>query len=1139
MIFRKIGFLLFLLVIFGCSTKKNTWLSRNYHNLTAYYNVYYNGRDALDNGVKSIQKSYENDYSNILPLFESSDPNAIGVAMGDMDRAIEKGTKLIKKHSMTAKPKKRSGSKNSRSADFYSKKEYNLWVDNAYMLIGKAQFYKHEFLPAIRTFQYVIREFNNTPAQYEGLIWLARAYTEYQDYIGALSALESYDLGGNAPVELYGEFMAVYANLLLKQGKNVDAIPYLANSINSAKKRHRRIRFSYIIGQLYVDSNQKEKAIEAFAYVAKASPDYEMTFNAKVNRASIIYADADIEEVKKQLNKLRKDKKNKDFLDRIYWAFGQVAEQEGKDDEALSYYKKSVASSVSNDDQKGLSYRDAGEIYYDRFDYPNAFFHYDSALTVITDEYEKYDELVERHSGLSGLVENMLIVEREDSLQRLADMSEPVLLAYLDGIIELKKEEQRLAQERAEEDNFNDPFFYQNSSSSTMGQQAGGKWYFYNPGSMSMGKMEFEKRWGRRKLEDNWRRSDKSKNFDEDPDSDDPFGMPDDPFATDGAGEGGSNEDKQAKDESSSTIAPGEIPTREQLLADIPQTEEQRQASNERTEASLMEMGLLFMDRLANYPKSIESLEDLLSRYPEGEMRDQALVALYNAYRLYGNQAGMDSARRRLEAEFPDSRFVAYLNDPEFFDKLDQVRKDREAEYQLTYENFLFGRFGQVVNESTKAITIDEDNPLIPKYYLLRALSEGKQGNVELFRSDLDTLIAQMPSSEEAAMAKALLQHLEDGKTPVQGTLFSASPSLPGQSISRDPQDEDGESPDDVLDFVYVEKEPYELVVIGIEQSHMNRAIYNVADYNFSRYLLHDFEIKEQKLITGEPSIVVSGFKNKGEVMDYFYSLRERPEFFNFDFFKDNIVVISESNKNKFYLSGLVSEYKTFFNTYYLSAVDKAELEKVKKKVEEPLEEVTEDTTVVAGTQVPLETVVIPETIQQEEVVAPEATETKAEIVEQKEIEAEPETPEEIKPEQTEEVAVAPVEEAPVEEAPKPLYNYEASAPHSALIVVVKTRMDYNRLLTVYTNYTRNGYGSDLKVKLEDIGEEYRAIQVDGFKNADEAKAYIEKVRTTQFLTRDIIRKKHFIWVISEENLNVLTKDGKFIEYDTFFKSNY
>nr|WP_319401334.1 tetratricopeptide repeat protein [uncultured Carboxylicivirga sp.] len=1137
MIDRKTGFILIItLTLLGCSTKKNTWLSRNYHNLTAYYNVYFNGKEALNNGVKSIREGYKNDYSKLLPMFESSDPKAVGVAGGDMDRAIEKGGKLIKKHSITAKPKKRPKSKSGYSADFYSQKEFNVWVDDAYLLIGKAQFYKHEFLPAIRTFQYVVREYNNTPAQYEGLIWLARAFTEYKDYIGALSALESYDLGGNPPDELYADYMATYANLLLNQNKYSQAIPYLKNNINYNKDKQQKIRFNYILGQLYLETNQNKEAAEAFAYVAKASTDYEMTFNAKVIKASILYKNADIATVKKELTKLKKDKKNKEYLDRIYWAFGQVAEQENDYNEALKYYRLSVNSSVDNDIQKGKSFYDAAQIYYNGFDYPNAYYYYDSALTVVNEDFEDYDLLVERQDGLSDLVENLLTVEREDSLQRLADMSEPVLLAYLDGIIETKKkeEEERIENERREQELYDDPFFNSNTQSNVSTTTNDGKWYFYNQISKASGKTEFQKRWGKRKLEDNWRRSDKrSNNMDSDSDPEDPFGAPGDPFAN--APQNPSPNEPSGKVDKPKGSESAAIPTREQLMSDIPLSQEARSISDDKIETSLMEMGLLFMDRLENYPKAIEALEDLLQRYPKGEMRDQAMVALYNAYRLNNDQAGMASTKSRLENEFPNSRFVAYLNDPEFFNKLDKVRHDQDQEYQNTYEAFLFGRFTDVIAKSSEVIVQNNNNSLIPKYYLLRALSEGKLGNVGFFRSDLDSLIIKAPGTEESALAKQLLKHLDEGMTPVQGTLFTSTPKDSGSNSET--ESTEGKTTSD-QQFIYVEKEPYELVVMNIDPANLNRAIFNVADYNFSRYLLQDFDIKEQTLINGDNAIIVSGFKNKAEAMDYFYSLRERPEFFKFDFFKDNITVISQSNANKFYLSGLIKEYMEFFNTYYLTPIAKTELDKVRKEeVEEKVtpiiseEVVTKQEDPVTEKSNPVEEVVAEKTSApnpKEEATAVENVKEKIDETVTSEVSTPvaDTTPENVTPET--EIS-----------KPKSIYSYDANTNHSVLVIVVKTRMDYNRLKTIYTNFTRNKFGAKCKVDMIDIGADYRAIKVDGFTNADEAKNYIAEINSNTFLTRDISHREHYIWSITENNFSTLQKQTELKSYETFYNNNY
>jgi len=1124
MILRKISILFILVMLWGCSTKKNTWLSRNYHNLTAYYNVYYNGRESFRLGDKAIIESYQNDYTNVLPLFESSDPDAAGVASGDMERAIEKGKKLIKKHSITAKPKKRSRN-NAYAAEFYSKKEFNAWVDDAYVLIGKAQVYKHEQAVAIRTLQHVVRDFPNTESMYEALIWQARAYTDKGDFIGALAALESYDLGGNAPLELYADYMAVYANMLLVQEKYIEAIPYLKNAIEDERSKHKRLRYSYVLGQLYVLNNQRQEAAEAFGWVAKASTDYEMTFNAKVNQASIVYENANVAEVKKQLHKLRRDKKNKDYLDRIYYAFGKVALQEGDEQGALRDFKKSVDASVGNDNQKGLSYHEAGQIYYSRMDFADAYFYYDSALTVIDNEYEKIGELKERHYGLSGLIDHLLTVEREDSLQHLADMSEPVLYAYLDGMIAEKEEEQKRLEKLKEEESMSDAFFYQNSGvSNNMGQT--GKWYFYNQASKGMGEMEFEKRWGKRKLEDNWRRKNKSKAL-EIPSSDDPFDLPDDPFAADNPE--AQKDSVKVSDDNQTQVASVNVPTRKELLADIPLTADQRRVSDKKVEAALLELGLVFMDRLENYPKSIESLEALLSRYPHGESRDEALIALYNAYRLHQDNAGMMATKQRIEREFPDHRFVAYLNDPDFLKKI-QARKAEEAKaYEQTYEAFLYGQFNEVISKASLA-TADDANSLKCKYLLLRGLSYGKQGNPELFKADLNTIISIDNSTEEATLAKALLQHIKDGKLPVQGTLFASSPSAVTTEIITS---DTGVETSQVAGFVYVENEPYELVVMGIEKKDLNRAIYNVADYNFSRYLLHDFEIQEKRLLDGSSIVVVAGFGGRVEVMDYFYGLRENPDFFGFDRFTDNIIVLSESNMGKFYLSGLVNDYKLFFDKYFLQHIDQSDLEKVIIAEEAPKntpansEAESKIGSVVVEPTTPLPTAETEEEKEEKRAkLEPEQNEREVEINEP--IEIETTAPPVVEPEVAQELAPAPS-----------IYALAEQEKHRVLVIVKKTRMDYNRLQKIFAAHTRNNFDAELKVQLLEFGTAYRMIAVDGFANANEAMAYIKSVKELPYLLRDVVRKEHYVWAVGQSNMQKLEETNEMQAYDEFFKANY
>ena len=1154
MIFRKLSIVFIVLFIWGCSTKKNTWLSRNYHNLTAYYNVYYNGRESFEIGDKAIKTNFKNDYTRVLPLFEVSDANAAGVAAGEMDRAIEKATKLIKRHSITVKPKKRSGNKDGYAADFYNRKEFNNWVDDAYLLIGKAQLYKHEFLPAIRTFQYVNREFDNTPAQYEALIWLARAHGEQGDFVSALSALEGYDLGGTAPIELYGDFMSVYADYLLKQEKYADAIPFLKSAIDAGLPRKERIRYQYILAQLYALTGNEQTAVELYGVVAKASPDYEMSFNAKVNKASILYGDADVAEIKKQLHKLRRDKKNKEYLDRIYYAFGRVSLQEENEPEALNYFKKSVEVSVQDENQKGMSFREIGEIYYGRMDFVNAYYYYDSALVSIDSEYEKFNRLEERHHGLTGLVDHLLTVEREDSLQRLADMSEPVLLAYLDGIIEVKKEEERLDKERQEAERLDDAFFYENMGrSGTSMNQAGGKWYFYNPTSLGMGENEFEKRWGKRKFEDNWRRSDKRK-VAVDLQEDDPFALPDDPFRERTKEPGAGETDEETQEETIKQKPGGAIPTREELMADIPRSPEARRQSDSEIKNALVEMGLVFMDRLNNYPKAIEAFEELLRRYPDAENREEALVALYNAYRLNEDQLGMASAQKRLETEYPDSRFVAYLNDPQFLEKIEQQRLAKEEHYEITYESFLFGRYNDVLDRSSNVINNEQNNELIDKYLLLRGLSYGKQGKVSKFKLDLETVVSRDADSQEGLLAQALLKHLEEGKEPVQGTLYSPVPTE--SLVSRRDEMSEGEGVDMAsAGYVYIENETYDLVVLDIKDQDINRAIYNVADYNFTRFILSDYEIAEKRMLDGTPSLVVSGFRNKVEAMDYYYSLRENPVFFNFDKLKSGqMLIISKTNQNRFFLSGLVSEYKEFFSKYYLALIDEKELELVKpeevkvemSKVEvslpneEPVQNVVPEKEVALAKDIKETPVATSDSERKAEVSSKKeerVDERKGEIIKSADDEVKKDVSKEGVPDTKSTSSTETVVEVPI--APTSTFNSNKERVHMALICIRKARMDYKRLTTVYTNFTRNTYGADKKVELVDVGADYKAIKVTGFSSLADVEKYLKDVKSKTFLTRDYARREHYMWAISEENIEKLMMKGEVQKYSEFYKSNY
>jgi tetratricopeptide (TPR) repeat protein len=508
---NKVTLVVFIGFITGCSTEKNTFLSREYHNLNAHFNVYFNANESFKNGVKKVNNQHTDNYNKILTPFMYGDEKLAKMVVPDMDKTIKKCSKLIKIHSITAKPKRKKGKMSKSEREFYNKNEFNRWVDDAYLLMGKAQFYKHDFLSSLTTFEYLIKEYNDQPIKYDGYLWLARTYNEQKKFGDSRTFLDRIESDKNFPQKKRGEFEIIFADHFLKQGNYDEAVPHLINAVKYAKKKADKSRYKFILAQVYQQKGENSKATELYSEIINKNPYYEMTFNAKINRAGTYNAnDEGGKEIKRELDKMLKDEKNIDYQDQIYYALGNIAMKENQEKKALELYKMSSKTNVSNTYQKSRTYLAIADIYYDRRDYKNAQAYYDSTITFIENEFPGYNQLNEKSKSLTSLVENLNTIEREDSLQKVAKMSVEARNKLIDKLIEKVKEEEKKAKESERQAMINSQQFKQNQREGRMNSMTSGKWYFYNPTAMSFGQSEFLKVWGKRRLEDNWRRKNKN-----------------------------------------------------------------------------------------------------------------------------------------------------------------------------------------------------------------------------------------------------------------------------------------------------------------------------------------------------------------------------------------------------------------------------------------------------------------------------------------------------------------------------------------------------------------------------------------------------------------------------------------------------
>jgi len=869
-----------LLLLWGtvsCSVEKNTSLSRNYHNLTSHYNVYFNGNESYKKGIEKAEKGIRNDYNHILTVFLYEDEGVHSAVNSDMQRAIDKATKVITYHSITAKPKVKEGNQSPKEKAFFEKNEFNKWVDDSYMLMGKAYMFQGEYFLAAETFKHIMVTYPNEDVRYLAMAWLARSYIMIGEMKEAERILNTISDADGFPDEYREDYLTTLVQHQIREesyaraAENLEAVLQLRGI-----SKENRIRFTFILAQLYEETDQNELALEKYRQVTRYNPPYEMAFNARVSMAEVFESgSASSADLKKLLTKMLKDSKNKEYQDQIYFALGNIAMEEGDRETAIGYYQKSVSTSLQNRYQKGFSSLTLAKIYYDEPDYILSAAYYDSAVSFLDRDFPGYAGLSTLSASLSGLVTNIQSYELEDSVQRLAVMPEAERLAVIDGIIEdvkQKEEEQRNAQQQAMQDMaYNQSMLYGNNQTGTPGGQQGGAWYFYNLNAKSFGQPEFRAKWGERTLEDNWRRKNKQT------------------ISQPGAG---------AAVEGDTTGGAGKTPildnkSREYYLVNIPLTDSAMEQSDIRLEAALYNMGEIYKQNLLDYKESETAFQELLSRYPDGKY---AAPALYNLHDLSNILQKPDRAafyKSQLLAQYPQSRYSMLLNNPNYIRELEEEEQRVTRRYEEIYDQYSRKEYAAVIARSEEAIEEFNGDRLIPKFKYIKALSVGALEGKEEMKVELDSLIAQHPGAEESLEAQQIIEYM-----------YVAFPVIKEADEAK------------VAEVIYSEYLPeqkhYFLLALRSGQD-VNQVSFNLLNYNLDNYNQYALEIQRVTLNDGYNMLAVSVFNNSSGAMRYLQVIGEHSDeiLAGIDPSQYRMMVISEDNLT------ILKEQKVF-NPYYL-----------------------------------------------------------------------------------------------------------------------------------------------------------------------------------------------------------------------------
>ena len=500
-------------------------------------------------------------------------------------------------------------------------------------------------------------------------------------------------------------------------------------------RKNDKIRYTFILAQLYEKTGNLKKATDLYGHVIKMNPPYTMAFNAHINRA-LTYQEGfgSAGEIEQELLKMLKDEKNLDFRDQIYYALGDLATKEGNREKAIDHYKKSVQYSTKNPDQKARSYLTLADLYYTIPDYVNAQVYYDSAVVMLDPSFKNYELISAKSTNLTRLVTEWKTFVLEDSVQRLATLSEPELLDFIDKIIQNVRKEEELKRQQEQERLLNEQYGRESVNQSSLNQfdqTAEGKWYFYNDATKNLGYKEFKLKWGNRKLEDHWQRQNKSMAV----------------FST--GTEGSEAEEGEAAPEKELSNK-----SREYYLRNVPRNDSMMQASHKRAENALYNMGLIYKNDLKDNAKAKESFNELLKRYPMTEFRLPVYYNLYTLSKEEGDQASMNLYKSKIVSEFPESVYAKILSNPDYLKEIEAEEKKIIRQYEECYDLFTLGNYPETIIRATRALEENPAHPLVPQFDYLRALSVGKSSDTKTFRDTLNRIVSSYPGTDvyDAAM---------------------------------------------------------------------------------------------------------------------------------------------------------------------------------------------------------------------------------------------------------------------------------------------------------------------------------------------------------------------------------------------------
>jgi tetratricopeptide (TPR) repeat protein len=834
-------------------------LGQGYNNVTAHYNGYFYSREEVAKIEQVIFKSQTDDYNRILKLFPTLDSTVANGYDKEAQEAIKMASLAIQRH------------------------PHSKWVDDAYILVGKARLYTLDWANAIQTFKYVNSKSKNPDARHQAIIVLLRTFVEHQEYSNAQAAVDFLlkEKLSNTNLKNFYLEKAYYHQVKEDYDNMVRSLtladPYL-------KKKDRRGRIYFIIGQVYQKLGFESEAYNYYKKCLATNPEYEVDFYARLYMAQVaeISRSRDLASARKSFKKLLKDSKNKEFRDKIYYEMGVFELKQKNIDMALTDFNLAIRAGT-NKRVDGEAYLRMGQIHYDTLkNYELSQAYYDSAISSLPTDFEGYDKIKERAAILDDFVKNLKTIQWQDSLLSLANLDSVTLRKQVDSVLTAQKNlaskkagKRRRQTNRVEmgETPTNTLFPDDNADEATGATD----WYFGNPSAIGVGRDEFVRVWGNLALEDNWRRSQRSSGDVNAPGVSDPSAV--DPSLA------------AAPPENTTPNTDPVDAAYEKISKEIPRTPEDKKASLKKIEEAYFNLGNIYYFKLLENNNAVVSYNKLMERFPESEFVPEVLYTLYLIYKETDPMRAAGYANT-LKEKYPHTTFAKILINPDYLKESSEAAEKQKLVYKTAYQYFVLGDYKQASKSIEEATALGQ-TAFTANLELLRILIVGKTEDISAYQYQLDEFIKKNPDADVTAYAKKLLDT--------------------SREFQQTQEKQKG------ITYIRSFEESHYFVVVSLQSERMEDQISAELE-KFNNTAFNDLLLKTSNLTLNDEYVItmVSELPRISSALEYYKTFTEKlPEFTAFQNHKISTFVITKDNFDIFYRTKGLDEYIKFFEKNY------------------------------------------------------------------------------------------------------------------------------------------------------------------------------------------------------------------------------